>query len=66
MEIRTGTILFENDRVQGIRLDIGEIVKGKMVVSAPGRVGAGWIEKEANRIHLTTIPSPVDIGGSVE
>ena len=66
METRVSNILIESDRVQGIRLKIGEIVKEKMVVSAPGRVGAGWMQTEANRIHLATIPSPVDIGGRVE
>jgi len=70
VEVRTETrvknILIENGRVQGVQLEDGEVIKGRIVVSAPGRVGSGWMQKEANRMRLTSIPSPVDIGVRVE
>jgi len=68
--IRTETevenILVEKNRVKGVRLKSGEIIRGRFVVSAPGRVGSGWMQKEAMRLRLTSIPSPVDIGVRVE
>ena len=70
IEIRTETrvknILLENGKVKGVRLADGKIIRGKIVVSAPGRVGSGWMQEEAKRMNLTSIPSPVDIGVRVE
>ena len=70
LEIRTETrvknILLEKGKVKGVRLEDGEIIRGKIVASAPGRVGAGWMQEEAQRMNLTSIPSPVDIGVRVE
>ena len=70
VEVRTETkvehILIEKGRVKGVELENGEIIRGKIVVSAPGRVGADWMQREAHQIHLTSISSPVDIGVRVE
>ena len=70
VEVRTETkvehILIEKGRVKGVKLENGEIIRGKIVVSAPGRVGADWMQREAHQIHLTSISSPVDIGVRVE
>ncbi len=65
-ETKVKNILVENGRVKGVKLEDGEVIKGRIVVSAPGRVGAGWMQREASRLHLTSIPSPVDIGVRVE
>jgi hypothetical protein len=70
VEVRTETkvenILAEKGRVKGVKLEDGEIIRGRVVVSAPGRIGAGWMQREANRMNLTSVPSPVDIGVRVE
>ncbi|KPJ56708.1 MAG: FAD-dependent oxidoreductase [Deltaproteobacteria bacterium DG_8] len=65
-ETKVENILVEKKRVKGVKLKDGEIIKGRFVVSAPGRVGSGWMQKEAIRLKLTSIPSPVDIGVRVE
>ncbi len=70
IEIRTETrvknILLENGKVKGVKLADGKIIRGKIVASAPGRVGSEWMQEEAKRMNLTSIPSPVDIGVRVE
>jgi uncharacterized FAD-dependent dehydrogenase len=65
-ESKVKNILAEGNRVKGVKLRNGEIIRGRFVVSAPGRVGSGWMQQEAIRLNLTSIPSPVDIGVRVE
>lgn len=65
-ETKVKNILVESNRIRGVKLENGEIIRGRFVVSAPGRVGSGWMQEEALRLNLTSIPSPVDIGVRVE
>ena len=65
-ESKVKNILVEGNKVKGVKLEDGEIIRGRFVVSAPGRVGSGWMQGEAMRLNLTSIPSPVDIGVRVE
>ena len=65
-ESKVKHILVEGNEVKGVKLEDGEIIRGRFVVSAPGRVGSGWMQGEAMRLNLTSIPSPVDIGVRVE
>jgi len=65
-ESKVKNILVEGNKVKGVKLEDGEIIRGHFVVSAPGRVGSGWMQGEAMRLNLTSIPSPVDIGVRVE
>ena len=65
-ESKVKNILVEGNKVRGVKLEDGEIIRGRFVVSAPGRVGSGWMQGEAMRLNLTSIPSPVDIGVRVE
>jgi uncharacterized FAD-dependent dehydrogenase len=68
--VRTSTrvehILVEKGRVEGVQLASGEQIAGKAVIVAPGRVGAQWILREAQRLRLRSKPNPVDIGVRVE
>jgi uncharacterized FAD-dependent dehydrogenase len=65
-DTKVKTIVTEQGRVSGVQLHDGEIIKGNVVVSAPGRVGSSWMQGEANRMNLISVPSPVDIGVRVE
>jgi hypothetical protein len=70
VETRTSSpvesILAENGRIQGVKLESGETFTSQFVVAAPGRSGASWMKKEAESLGLNTQASPVDIGVRVE
>jgi uncharacterized FAD-dependent dehydrogenase len=44
----------------------GEEIRARYVIVAPGRYGAKWMDNEAERLKLSSVPSPVDIGVRVE
>lgn len=60
------SLLAENGRIQGVKLESGETLTSRFVVAAPGRSGASWMKKEAESLGLNTQASPVDIGVRVE
>ena len=70
VETRTSSpvesLLAENGRIQGVKLENGETFSSQFVVAAPGRSGASWMKKEAESLGLNTQASPVDIGVRVE
>ncbi len=59
-------ILTQNGKVIGVRISDGHEIHAKFIVVAPGRVGANWLKKEAERLKLDTLKNPVDIGVRVE
>ncbi len=70
VELKTGTavdeILVDEGRVRGVRTACGKVIGGEFVVAVPGRVGAAWMAKEAKRLRLGSVSSPVDVGVRVE
>ncbi len=60
------SLLAEDGRIQGVKLESGETITGKFVVAAPGRSGAGWMKTQAGSLGLKTTSSAVDIGVRVE
>jgi len=70
IEIQTGckveSLLAENKKINGVKLDNGRTLNSRFVVAAPGRSGASWMKKEAELLSLRTKASPVDIGVRVE
>jgi uncharacterized FAD-dependent dehydrogenase len=60
------SLLAENGRIQGVKLESGQTLTSQFVVAAPGRSGASWMKKEAESLGLNTQASPVDIGVRVE
>ncbi|MEW6540306.1 MAG: NAD(P)/FAD-dependent oxidoreductase [Bacillota bacterium] len=70
VEIRTGTvvhqILTRDGRVAGVECADGEVLEGRYVIVAPGREGAGWLNREAQRLAVPTTNNAVDIGVRVE
>jgi uncharacterized FAD-dependent dehydrogenase len=59
-------ILVERRKAKGILLENGTEVNAEYVICGPGRVGAGWIKNEVQRLGIPSISSPVDIGVRVE
>ncbi len=63
-------ILVENNQAIGVKLKSkrGEesIAMAPYIIAAPGRGGATWLTKEANRLNLRTKNNEVDIGVRVE
>jgi len=65
-ECRVGEILVHEDKVAGVKLEDGQIVHSPFVVAAPGRIGAGWMKLQTEKLNLSSVPSPVDIGLRIE
>jgi uncharacterized FAD-dependent dehydrogenase len=59
-------VLVENGEVKGIETADGEIYECKYLILAPGREGADWLSREAQRLGLTMHNNPVDVGVRVE
>ena len=59
-------IILDDGRVSGVETQSGEKLQCDYLVLAPGREGADWLMKEAERLHLTLKSNPVDVGIRVE
>jgi len=59
-------LITENHLIQGVETVEGEKIYGKYVIIAPGRIGAEWLQTEAQVRGLKTVNNPVDIGVRVE
>jgi len=70
IEIRTKTrvsgILAEGGVVKGVQLADGTHLESKVVLAAPGRLGAEWLSAESKRLGIGLAQNPVDIGVRVE
>ena len=66
LEVMTSTVIVEGNEVRGIETETGERFECDYLVLAPGREGADWLSKEANRLNLTMQSNPVDVGVRVE
>jgi hypothetical protein len=59
-------IVAENGWVTGIITENGEKHYCRYLILSPGREGADWLMREADRLKLTTSINPIDIGVRVE
>ena len=59
-------VITENGEVRGIETGEGERYDCDYVILAPGREGADWLSREAERLGLTMHNNPVDLGVRVE
>ncbi len=66
LETVASAIIVDNGDVKGIETEAGDRFDCNYLVLAPGREGADWLSKEANRLHLTTHINPIDVGVRVE
>ena len=66
LEVVAATIITENGKVRGIETETGDRFDCHYLIIAPGREGADWLSREANRLNLTMHSNPVDVGVRVE
>lgn len=66
LERAASTILVQNGVVVGIETEDGERLECEYLILAPGREGADWLVRQANRLGLTLYNNPVDVGVRVE
>ncbi len=59
-------ILTDGNKATGVKVITGEEYMGRFILSAPGREGSRWLEREAKRLKLTLLNNPVDVGVRVE
>ncbi len=70
LELKLGTmaakVLVEDGVVKGVATEDGKKLLCKYLVLAPGREGADWLSREAERLKLTIRRNPIDVGVRVE
>ncbi|MCG0277133.1 MAG: NAD(P)/FAD-dependent oxidoreductase [Thermanaeromonas sp.] len=70
VEVRTDEpveeIVTKGGRVAGVVTKDGQEISSRYVILAPGRQGADWLRKVANRLRLELAVNPVDVGVRVE
>lgn len=64
--VMASQIIVDNGKVRGIETESGDRFDCNYLILAPGREGADWLSKEANRLKLTMHRNPVDVGVRVE
>jgi uncharacterized FAD-dependent dehydrogenase len=60
------SIIVKKGKVKGVTTLSGESFDCDYLILAPGREGADWLAKEAERLKLTMHSNPVDVGVRVE
>ncbi|MEM3573881.1 MAG: NAD(P)/FAD-dependent oxidoreductase [Nitrososphaeria archaeon] len=66
METEVKNVLIENGCVKGVLTADEKRINSDFVVLAPGRSGADWLKREADRLGLSSSVNPVDLGVRVE
>ncbi|MFC1966791.1 NAD(P)/FAD-dependent oxidoreductase [Chloroflexota bacterium] len=66
LEVMASTIITDGGEVRGIETTTGDRFDCHYLILAPGREGADWLSKEANRLGLTMHSNPIDVGVRVE
>ena len=59
-------VVVDNGEVKGVETESGKKLDCSYLILAPGREGADWLSKEAERLNLTIHNNPVDVGVRVE
>jgi uncharacterized FAD-dependent dehydrogenase len=66
LNVMVSSVLVNNGVVEGIETDEGERYSCRYLILAPGREGADWLSREAERLNLTIHNNPIDVGVRVE
>jgi len=66
LDATASAVTVDNGEVKGIETEAGERFDCHYLILAPGREGADWLSKEANRLNLTMHNNPIDVGVRVE
>lgn len=59
-------ILVKDNKTQGVETKNGEILKSSVVLLAPGRIRASWLQKLCNKYGIEYIYDKVEVGVRVE
>ena len=66
LEEVASNVVVDNGEVKGVETEDGRRFDCNYLILAPGREGADWLSKEAERLNLTMHNNPVDVGVRVE
>ncbi len=70
VEVKVNTVaravLTEDGTVRGVETEDGQRFECRYLIIAPGREGADWLAREADRLRLTLQINPIDVGVRVE
>ena len=66
LEDMATAVMVDSGVVSGVETDRGERLECRYLVLAPGREGADWLTKEAERLKLSLKLNPIDVGVRVE
>jgi hypothetical protein len=70
VEVKVNTaaraVLTEDGTVRGVETEDGQCFECRYLIIAPGREGADWLAREADRLRLTLQINPIDVGVRVE
>ncbi len=66
LEAMASTVIVDNGKASGIETETGDRFDCRYLILAPGREGADWLSREADRLKLTMHSNPVDVGVRVE
>ena len=66
LETAVSSITVDHSKVKGIETEAGDNFDCDYLILAPGREGADWLAKEADRLKLTMHSNPIDVGVRVE
>jgi len=66
LEVMASSVIVDKGQVRGIETETGDRFDCHYLILAPGREGADWLSREANRLNLTMHNNPVDVGVRVE
>jgi uncharacterized FAD-dependent dehydrogenase len=64
--VMAAKVLVDSGKVQGVVMEDGEKYYCRYLILAPGREGADWLSREAERLRLTMRHNPIDLGVRVE
>ncbi|GAI54158.1 unnamed protein product, partial [marine sediment metagenome] len=66
LETAVSSITVDHGKVKGIETEAGDSFDCDYLILAPGREGADWLAKEADRLKLTMHSNPIDVGVRIE
>jgi len=66
LEAAVSKVNVDDGRVSGIETEDGDSFDCQYLILAPGREGADWLSREADRLNLTMHTNPIDVGVRVE
>ena len=66
LDAMVSEVLVDGGEVRGVVTDDGDRFDCRYLILAPGREGADWLSREADRLKLTMRSNPIDVGVRVE